>query len=153
VVLALALVLGGGGAARWKPASIQGVWQVVEVNMEGRVVRNPQPALLILTPKYYSRTEVHAENPRPTLANGATASADELRATWGPFHGEAGRYEIGGNRITLRPTVAKNPEAMTPGAYSVSSYELSGNTLTVSTLSDERGPVSTPVTIKLTRLE
>ncbi|MGH7553738.1 MAG: hypothetical protein ACREMQ_12000, partial [Longimicrobiales bacterium] len=132
VILALGLVL-GGSAARWKPASIQGVWQVVEVNMEGRIVSNPQPALVIFTPKYYSRTEVHAEGPRPNLTNGATASADELRATWGPFHGEAGRYEIGGNRITLRPTVAKNPAAMMSGAYSVSSYELSGKTLTVST--------------------
>ena len=113
----------------------------------------PRRALLIITTKYYSRTEEHAEGPRPTLANNATASADELRAVWGPFQGEAGRYEIAGNRITLRPLVAKNPAAMTSGAYSVNSFELSGNTLTVSVLSNERGPVSTPVTIKLMRLE
>jgi len=153
LVRAMVVVL-GGSAARSKPASIQGVWKVVEVTMGGpggQTFSHPRPGLVILTSKHYSRTEEHSESPRPTLVNSATASADELRAAWGSFHGEAGTYEIGGARITLRSMVARNPAAMMAGAYSVSSYELSGNTLTVSLLSNERGPVSTPVTIKLTR--
>ena len=152
--LAAVLIL-GGTAARMQPASIQGVWKVVEVRVQspgGAVVHRPEAGLLIVTPKYYSRTEEHADGRRPTLANNASASADELRATWGPFYGEAGRYEIAGDRITLRPMVAKNPAAMTSGAYTVNSFELSGNTLTVNMLANERGPLP-PVTVKLMRLE
>ncbi len=155
VLLCMVLVL-AGSAARWKTPSLQGVWQVVEVttgDSASRVIRHPQAGLLIVTEKYYSRTEEHAERPRPLLSNSATASADELRAAWGAFYGEAGTYAIDGKRITLRPTVAMNPSAMTPGAYAVNAYELSGNTLMVRMLTTEHGPVSTPVTIKLTRME
>jgi hypothetical protein len=155
VVLAMVVVL-GGSAGRWRPASIQGVWKVVEVSTGGaggQAIHHPQPGLLLVTGKYYSRTEEHADSPRPMLSNSATASAAELRAVWGSFYGEAGTYEVAGNRITLRPMVARDPAAMTAGAYSVNSYELSGNTLTVTLLSNERGAVATPATIKLMRLE
>jgi hypothetical protein len=150
------LVVLGGSAGRWQPATIAGVWKVVEVEAGAAgagTVYHPQTGLVIITAKYYSRTEQHTEGPRPTLANNATATADELRAVWGPFQGEAGQYELAGDRITMRPMVAKNPAAMAPGAYSVSAYKVTGNTLTVHLLSSERGPVSTPVTIKLMRLE
>jgi hypothetical protein len=147
--------MGVVGIGARQPASIQGVWQIVEVRVGpgGQTVHQPQTGVLIVTPKYYSRTEQHTDSPRPTLANNTTASAEELRATWGPFQGEAGRYEIAGNRITLRPMVAKNPAAMTSGAYTTSSFQLEGNSLIVTLLSNERGPVATPATIKMTRLE
>ena len=46
-----------------------------------------------------------------------SASADQLRAVWGPFVGEAGTFELSGNNmITMQATVAKNPAAMTKGA-------------------------------------
>lgn len=56
------------------------------------------------------------------------ASADELRAVWGPFGGEAGTYEVtNGNQITMRPITAKNPAAT--GALITYSYRLDGDTL------------------------
>ena len=54
---------------------------------------------------------------RARLDDPATASADQLRAVWGPFVGEAGTFEVNGtNAITMQATVAKNPAAMTKGA-------------------------------------
>ena len=59
----------------------------------------------------------------------AHASADELRAAWGPFVGEAGTYEVtSGSVITMRPLAAKNPAAMVPGAFITYSYKLEGDT-------------------------
>ena len=84
--------------------------------------RHPQapPNLVILTARHYSRVEVQAEGPRPIPPDVSKASADELRAVWGPFVGEAGTYEVtGGNLITMRPMAAKNPAAMAPGAFIV----------------------------------
>ena len=61
------------------------------------------------------------------MGNAATATADQLRATWGPFLSEAGTYQIeAGNLVTIRALVAKGPQA---------------------------GPVPNPTTYKLTRLE
>src|SRR5262245_917809 len=116
------LVVGIAGAAAAQQgsnsgsASIQGVWRVTEVTTTGSAGRTTtigQPRLLIVTRGHYSRTEVLAESPRPALTNAATASADDLRATWGPFLAEAGTYQLqNGNTYTARALVAKGPAQM-----------------------------------------
>ena len=91
--------------------------------------------------------------PRPVLIDAAKANADELRAVWGPFVAEAGTFELSGDLLTLRPTVAKNPAAMAGGAFTVMSYRLDGNVLTVTQVRNQNGPSPNPSTIKLTRVE
>jgi hypothetical protein len=81
------------------------------------------------------------------------ATADELRAAWGPFAAEAGTYEITGNLITMRPVAAKNPAAMAPGAFTTWSYRLEGKTLWVTAERNQKGPIANPVTVKCVRAE
>jgi hypothetical protein len=82
------------------------------------------------------------------------ASADELRAAWGPFVGEAGTYEVtSDNQITMRPIAAKNPAAMGPGAFITYSYKLDGNTMWVTQQRNQNGPFANPVTVKVVRVE
>jgi hypothetical protein len=105
--LSVGLVTTQGIGAQPTPGSIQGVWHVVEANITGPAARTiafaERPNLTIITARHYSRVEVQADGPRPILANVATASADELRAAWGPFVSEAGTYEVtAGNVITMR---------------------------------------------------
>jgi hypothetical protein len=139
--------------AQSKPVSIQGVWQAVEVTIAGRTMK-PQPNLTIISGTHYSRTEVQTEEPRPVLPDPIKATADELRAVWGPFVGEAGTYEFSGDHlITMRPIVAKNPAAMANGAFSVYSYHLEGNSMTVTAQRNQNGQVPNSVTIKLARVE
>jgi len=54
---------------------------------------------------------------------------------------------------TGRPIVAKNPAAMAAGVYTVFSYKLEGNTIQVTTVRDQNGPIPVPVTIKAVRVE
>src|SRR5215510_1985941 len=122
VLLGAELLLASTVEAQTKTGSIQGVWQVVEVTMPGSTpatitVPEPRPNLTIITARHYSRVQVESEGPRPVIADVAKASADQLRAAWGPFAAEAGTYEITGNQITMRPVAAKNPAAMAPGAF------------------------------------
>ena len=71
-----------------------------------------------------------------------------------PIRREAtGTYELNGNVITLRPVAAKNPAAMTPGAYTTWSFIMEGNTLTVTAVRNQYGPVANPPTITLVRVE
>jgi hypothetical protein len=137
--------------------SIQGVWRVVEVTMTGpaaRTISQMQPNLTIITARHYSRVEIQAEGPRPIPTDVTKASADELRAVWGPFYGEAGTYDLtNDNMITLRPIVAKNPAAMAAESFSTYSYKLAGNTLWVTLERNQNGPVANPVTIKAVRAE
>jgi hypothetical protein len=138
--------------------SIQGVWQAVEVTMPGpkaRTIPIPEPRsnLTVITARHYSRVQVEAEGARPSVADVAKATADELRAAWGPFYAEAGTYEVAGNVITLRPVAAKNPAAMTPQAFTTWSFKLEGNTLRVTVERNQNGPIADPVTVTLVRVE
>jgi hypothetical protein len=156
-LFALTLLPGAGPAGDAGASAIQGVWKTVEVTVAGpaaQTFRNVQPNLTILTGSHYARVEVHADSSRPVIADAAKATADELRATWGSFFAEAGTYELTGpNEMTMRPIVAKNPAAMAAGVYSVFSYKLEGNTIQVTTVRDQNGPIPVPVTIKAVRVE
>jgi len=159
VLVAIALLTGTNVAGQSKRGSLQGVWQSVEVTLTGPSARiitipEPRPNLMVVTAKHYSRVEVQTEGPRPMPADVAKATADELRALWGPFLGEAGTYEVtGGSVITMRPLAAKNPAAMVPGAFITYSYKRDGNTIWVTQRRNQQGPFANPVTIKAVRVE
>jgi hypothetical protein len=147
-----------GTAAQSTQGSIQGVWRVVEAAITGPGARTiafaERPNLTIITAKHYSRVEVQADGPRPLLADVAKASADELRAAWGPFVSEAGTYEVTpGGLVTMRPIASKNPAVMGPGVFITYSYKLDGNTLSLTQQRNQAGPFANPFTLKLVRVE
>ena len=146
-------------AGQSKQESLQGVWQTAEVTLSGPDARTiaipePRPNLIIFTARHYSRVEVQAERSRPVLADTTKASADELRAVWGPFVGEAGTYELTGtNEITMRPIAAKNPAVMLHGAFITYSFRIVGDTMWVTQQRSQNGPFSNPATIRAVRVE
>jgi hypothetical protein len=147
-----------GTAAQSTRASIQGVWRVVEATITGPGARTiafaERPNLTIITARHYSRVEVQADGPRPIPADVAKASADELRAAWGPFVGEAGTYEVTpGGVITMRPIASKNPAVMGPGVFISYSYRLDGDTLSLTQQRNQNGPFANPFTLRLARVE
>ena len=153
ILLAAAEVL-----AQPKRGPLEGVWQTVEVRVTGPAARTisisePIPNLMIMTARHYSRVEIQAQGPRPMLPDPSKASADELRAVWGPFVGEAGTYEVTGDVITMRPIAAKNPAAMVPQAFITYSFKLDGNTIWVTQQRNQNGAFANPVTIKAVRIE
>jgi hypothetical protein len=137
-------------------ADLHGVWRTVEVTVPGPTpqIFRPAATLAIFHGKHYSRVEVHGEQGRPLLRDPSVASADELRAVWGPFVGEAGTFEMTGtNVVTMQASVAKNPAAMMNGATSVFRYQRQADTLTLTQLRTPAGPSANPVTVKLVRVE
>ena len=156
-LVGIGLLTGARGETQTRTESIQGVWQVVEVTMPEPTpttiaIPEPRPNLAIITATHYSRVQVEAEK-RPVIADVANATADQLRAAWGPFAAETGTYEIAGHTITMRPIAAKNPAAMMPGAFTTWSFTLIGNTLLVTAERNQNGPVANPVTVKAVRVE
>jgi hypothetical protein len=156
--LTVALATSQGIAAQSTRGSIQGVWRVVEAVITGPGARTiafaERPNLTIITARHYSRVEVQADGPRPVLADVSRATADELRAVWGPFVSEAGTYEVTpGNVITMRPIASKNPAVMGPGVFITYSYKLEGDTLLLTQQRNQNGPFANPFSLKLVRVE
>jgi hypothetical protein len=158
VAISVAALTADRAAGQSSSGSIQGVWQAVEVTFPGPnshtiSIREPRPNLTIITARHYSRVQVDADGSRPMPADITKVTADELRAMWGPFVGEAGTYELSeGNVITMHPIVAKNPAAMTSGAFTTWSYKRDGNTMWVTARANQNGPVDA-VTVKAIRVE
>jgi hypothetical protein len=146
-------------AGQSKRASIEGVWQAVEVTITGPGARTiaipePRPNLTMITTRHYSRVEDQSERGRPVLADVTKATADQLRAAWGPFVGEAGTYELTADgRMTMRPIAAKNPAVMGPAAFITYSYKLDGDTMWVTQQRNQDGAFANPVTVKVVRVE
>jgi hypothetical protein len=156
--LTAGLVASPGHAAQSAQSSIQGVWKIVEATTTGPGARTipfgERPNLTIITAKHYSRVEVQADGPRPAIADVAKATADELRAVWGPFVAEAGTYEVAPNGlVTMRPIASKNPAVMGPNVFITYAYKIEGNTLSLTQQRNQNGAFPAPFSLKLVRVE
>ena len=114
--------------------------------------QSTQAALYLFTPTRYSM--VLAATDRLDIADTSKATADELRAVWGPLLANAGTYEISGDLITIHPLVAKLPVVMKPGANEIYRFSIEGKTLTLRQVRNARGiAVDSAPTFKFVRVE
>ena len=150
-------ILASHGLEAQAPKSIQGVWRIVEATTTGTGARTisfaGRPNMTIITAKHYSRVEIQSDGPRAAVPDVAKATADELRAAWGPVVTEAGTYELTPDAITMRPIASKNPAIMGPGVFITYSYKLDGNTLTLTQQRNQSGPYANPFSLKFERVE
>jgi hypothetical protein len=116
-------------------------------------IPEPRPNLTMLSARHYGQLHDDTARARPVLGDASKASADQLRAAWGPFAAEAGTYEVTGNVITMRPIVAKNPAAMAPGAFMSYAYTLDGDTLHITEQRNQNGPLANPASFTAVRIE
>ena len=126
---------------------LEGVWQVNDVSGTAAA------GLYIFTPgNHYSI--MFATKDRPQIDETNKASADELRAMWGPMAANAGTYEVSGSLVTIRPIVAKIPIVMAPGANEVYAFSVDAKTLSLTQQRNARGvTVQNANTVHLARVE
>ncbi|GAC1414784.1 MAG: hypothetical protein NVSMB62_01260 [Acidobacteriaceae bacterium] len=148
------LVLLNGIAAAQSPTSVVGVWKVSHVVTTGptaMTITDPQPSVYIFTKGYYSAVIVRGDKARADLSEKPTDA--ELAASAEPLTANAGTYEISGNTLTSHVIVAKSPNYMHAGSMSTWTIKGDGKTLTMTSATNQSGPVPNPVTVTLTRLE
>jgi hypothetical protein len=144
-ILGTILLAGAFDTASAADSPLVGAWQL-DSEQSG------QAALYLFTPTRYSMTLAGAN--RPDIADMSKASADELRAIWGPLLANAGSYEISGDLITIHPLVAKSPVVMKPGANEIYQFRIDGKTLTLRQVRNARGiAVDSAPTLKFVRVE
>jgi hypothetical protein len=142
VIVGLILLAGASAFAANTP--LVGAWRLDSE-------QSSQVALYLFTPTRYSM--VLAATNRPDIADTSKATADELRALWGPLVANAGTYEISGDLITTHPLVAKIPVVMKPGANEVYQFRIEGKTLTLRQVRNARSVAVDSATFKFVRVE
>ncbi len=145
VIAGLALLAAARATAFAAVSPLTGAWQLDSED-------SARAALYLFTPTRYSM--VLATTDRPDIADTSKATADELRAMWGPLLANAGTYEVSGNLITIHPLVAKLPVVMKPGANEVYQFRIEGKTLTLRQVRNARGvAVDSAPTFRFIRVE
>src|SRR3954471_1499742 len=137
------MVASGHSILKAADTPLKGAWQVTNANGFA--------GIFIFSAKHYSMMAASTE--RPDISDLSKATADEVRALYGPMIGNAGAYEISGTQVTIRPVVAKIPVVMKPGAYEVYDFKIEGNALTLTQRRNVRGPVEKGSVWTLTRVE
>jgi hypothetical protein len=99
VIVGLIVLAGAFVTAFAADPSLVGAWQLDSEH-------SSQVALYLFTPTHYSM--VLAATNRPDVADTSKATADELRAVWGPLVANSGTYEVSGDLITIHPLVANS---------------------------------------------
>lgn len=145
VIVGLILFAGTFVTAFAADSPLVGAWQLDSEH-------SAQAALYLFTPTRYSMILVATD--RPDIADTNKATADELRAVWGPLLANAGTYEFSGDLITIHPLVAKTPVVMKPGANEVYQFRIESKTLTLKQVRNARGlAVTSAPTFKFVRVE
>ena len=145
VIAGLTLLAGAFVTAFGADSPLVGAWQLDSE-------QSAQAALYLFTPTRYSM--ILAATNRPDIVDTSKATADELRASWGPLLANAGTYEISGDLITIHPLVAKIPVVMKPGANEVYQFRIEGKTLMLRQVRNARGvAVASAPTFKFVRVE
>lgn len=138
-------------------SSIVGVWRITEVTTagpNGSINESPQPGLLIFMRKHYSQTIVTSKEPRTRIEDASKSTVAEMTAVYvDGFVGNAGTYELKGDKITIRPIVAKSPTFMDGTGYITYRVTVTGKSLTLTEESASFGPLTNPQTTKLIKIE
>ena len=155
----LAVSFGILGVATWvnaqsKSSPLEGAWMVQQITY-AKPPANPvnKPTGLVQFVGNHYSLQVLNNGGRPDFGPGGqdTATADQLRATWGPFASNAGTFTVTGNTIRYTRLIAKNPAVMAPGNWSEDTFMVNGDTLVLTATRNNNGPVENPQTTRLTR--
>lgn len=104
-----------------------GAWEYTEgTRADGTSVENPV-GMIVFTNTHYSHIRVSGM--RPQYASQAEATDAEKIAAFDTLAANAGTYEVSGSTLTLRPSVAKNPNVYAPGNSIELTFTIDGKTL------------------------
>jgi len=155
LVVGLATVIGGLALANAQSnaSQLEGAWAIQEVTAPKPLPNPPKKptGLVVFSGRHYALSATDTTRPEFPEGGAAKATADQLRATWGPVQSEAGTFTVMGNTIRFTRVVAKGPGAMAPGNFVERSFMLKGDTLVVTDVRNQNGPPENPVTVRLTR--
>ena len=135
-------------------SALQGAWTIQSVTSPqppANPRRNPK-GLMVISGTHYAEVGV-GDTMRASFPEGgaAKATADQLRAVWGPVVADAGTFTVSGNTIKLTASVAKGTAAMAPGNFVEWMFTISGDNLTVTQVRNNAGPIANPVTVRSVR--
>jgi len=131
VLAALALMSAAWRTAPAQDVSIDGAWVLTATaDSAGNANEQPQPGLFVFTGTHYSMMFATGNGQRERYTAETPTDADMI-AAYGTIVANSGRYQVDGDKVTMRAYVAKDPNFMgdwPENAFSASVH-LAGDTM------------------------
>ena len=122
--------------------AFQGAWLHVETsNPRTFQMLADQPGMRLFVDGHYA--DVHVNGTRARSQVDSTSTALQLWNTFGRgLTAQAGAYSVAGDTLVTRASVAKSPNAMAPGVFTRFSYRMSGDSLWLTAIANQAGPIT-----------
>ena len=148
----LMLVLSGFAAAQ----EVAGAWRLDEATLPGgggKTAKFSNPNIYLFTKEHFSIIRVEGDKPRST-DSWTTMTPEQVIDTYiKQFTASGGTYEMKGSTLTMKTTIAKNPNIMMRGGWISYAVKVNGQTMTLTATATNEGPIKNPQILTLTRLE
>ena len=150
--MSLMLVLSGFAAAQ----EVAGAWRLDEATLpgpEGKTAKFSNPNIYLFTKGHFSIIRIEGDKPRLT-DSWTTMTPEQVIDTYiKQFTASGGTYEMKGSTLTMKTTIAKNPNIMTRGDWISYTVKLNGQSMTLTATATNEGPIKNPMSMTLTRLD
>ncbi len=152
LVISVTLLLNGFAAAQ----NVAGAWRLDEIKTtgtDGMTVKFSNPNMYLFTKGHWSTIRIEGDKPRST-DSWTTMTPEQVIDTFvKQFTASGGTYDMKGSTLTLRTTIAKNPNIMTRGDWISYAVKIDGQTMTLTATATNQGPIKNPQIMTLTRIE
>jgi hypothetical protein len=152
LVVSLVLMLSGLTAAQ----DVAGAWRLDEATMpgpEGKPAKFTNPNIYLFTKGHFSIIRVEGDKPRSTDP-WMEMTRDQVIDTYiKQFTASGGTYEMKGDTLTMKTTIAKNPAFMARQNWISYTVKANGKTMTLTATATNEGPLKNPQIMTLTRLD
>ncbi len=133
---------------------VAGAWRLDEVattGTDGKTSKFSQPNIYLFTKGHFSIIRIEGDKPRST-DNWTTMTREQLIDTFiKEFTASGGTYDMKGNTLTMKTTIAKSPGFMARANWISYTVKINGQTLTLTGTATNEGPSKNPQIMTLTR--
>ena len=133
---------------------VTGAWRLDEIrSSDSKSAKFTNANLYLFTKGHFSIIRIEGDKPRST-ESWTTMAPDQVVETYvKQFTASGGTYEMKGGTLTMKTTIAKNPNIMSRGDWISYAVKFSGNTMTLTASATNEGAVKNPQALTLTRVD
>src|SRR5688500_3713549 len=150
--VSLILLLSGFAAAQ----NVAGAWRLDEIKTGGpdaKTAKFSNPNIYLFTKGHFSIIRVEGDRPR-SMDNWTTMTQEQVVDTFiKQFTASGGTYEMRGDTLTMKTTIAKSPGFMARANWITYTVNINGQTMTLTGTTTNEGPIKNPQIMTLTRLD
>ena len=150
--ISVMLMLSGFATAQ----NVAGAWRLDEIKSSATGVPSGKftnPNMYLFTKGSWSIIRVEGDKPR-SMEPWATMTPEQVVDTYiKQFSASAGTYDMKGDTLTMKTTIAKNPAYMARANWISYTVKITDNTMTLTATATNEGPIKNPQIMTLTRLD